>query len=1108
MWNAQHVSVRSALEDPGEVVDKVAQSLQPELPGLPRPHRLGNVTNAPPEGLPWIRVQTLGATRMLIGDQIVSAQSEMIFAILLRLVYAPAMRVPRDVLLVELWPGQPNTRQRANLRQALYKLRGLQVDIALRAESVQLNRDQILRTFSIERNLESFDRDVTRGDEPFGLFLPGLVGCSTAFDSWLERMRESVHADVRRVLVEVLRQRRERADWGAAEILSRWLLQFDPLNEDATLTLAECTMMAGAKAEAVAMLDRYLAELGPHAGDIRLPAQLLKKRFSEPATRRRSSLATTERHFVGREQDLAELTMSMRRARWHDGSAVMLHGPSGIGKSRLLSELAKVAQIEGYREVSIECRETDLQRPLSVFLEALPELLSTPGALGCAPESMTVLKRLVGDGIQTNTSSDRSTDDAESPTPRLEIEASIDIALRTIRAQSIRHSVLDLFAAVSDEQPLLLSIDDIHWLDDASWELLSDLVHRVRATRIFLIATSRYPSIRSERPARVPIELVFRRLPALSRESCLRLTRAISDDLAALPSEEVENWLVSSSEGTPLMLRALIDHWIVTGNATGVPPTLVGLIEQRLDRLIGEGLRALQTIGLLGRYASLDRIQATLQLPVHVLLHALEQLEQAGCLASSDAALVISHELVAKIAKMRLSALVESALRGSICDALEAEYLQTLEYPILLEALRHLELSSRPDALHRFVMRHEAVLLNCGHPVPVLSAVLKLRGTNHAPHLNNRTAHILSRLEIESGEFGAALQITPGAEFLPKELSALGNREIDQALTFVESAYRSDPIVDRSELGLFSATVAGSLLISTELRMRAADIGLIIAANTCDAELADSCYHSLHLVPSDLSSSLEARRIGLLFHSVFGSVDTADSLAMAIYERALVAPVSSNTITDCSRAGYVFRMTGRTHSAMAAFHRALEAANELGSPRRKEFPLWQLSLLALDSGDIAGAERWTQQLSGIALSNGEDTANDYLYGHLCLLAIATENDEEATHYLHACRRSLPSLPPIRSTAFTIGLELGTKLLDRSWLPEPGLLDVAIDRFKRTARFCAADFLAATIGECLLRNGDTNVARTMLANYLSTERRERCDVSARLARILAQLEPIP
>jgi hypothetical protein len=231
------------------------------------------------------------------------------------------------------------------------------------------------------------------GHEPFGPYLPGFAVPWPEFQAWIDEQREAVHADVRRVLADQLRRRKERADWGGADALARWLLQFDPLNEEATLTIAECTALSGSKHEALAILDRFLAELGPCAGDLRLQATLLRRRIAEPAARSRLSFAATERHFVGREQELAELTMAMRRARWHDGSAVLLHGAPGIGKTRLTHELEKVATIEGVRVAHASCRESDLLRPMSVFMDLVPDLMNRPGALGCSPESLATLRR-------------------------------------------------------------------------------------------------------------------------------------------------------------------------------------------------------------------------------------------------------------------------------------------------------------------------------------------------------------------------------------------------------------------------------------------------------------------------------------------------------------------------------------------------------------------------------------------------------------------------------------------------------------------------------------------------------------------------------------------
>ena len=271
------------------------------------------------------------------------------------------------------------------------------------------------------------------------VFLPGYQPEGDEFTHWLTDVREVIHADVRRVLVDRLKVRRTRADWMGAEAIARWLLQFDPLNEEATLTIAECMALNGSKTEAVRLLDQYLAELGAEAGDIRLPATILKRRLSDPPGKRRRSFAPTEEHFVGREELLADLTMAMRRAKWHDGSATILHGPPGIGKTRITEELAKVAAIEGFRVVRASCRESDAQRPLSVFLDLVPELLELPGAMGCDPESMSVLRKLGGGG--------------ESVLDDVETNASARESIPLPAPSAARKAILDLFSAVCFERP-------------------------------------------------------------------------------------------------------------------------------------------------------------------------------------------------------------------------------------------------------------------------------------------------------------------------------------------------------------------------------------------------------------------------------------------------------------------------------------------------------------------------------------------------------------------------------------------------------------------------------------------------------------------------------
>ena len=1050
-----------------------------------------------------LTLQTFGAARIMLGDQTLGMHNALLFMLVLRMAYAPSMAVRRDTVLEEFWPDQDEVRQRGNLRQALYKLRTLGVHAALRGDVIQLDAVQVQRTFSLVPSIESFERDITCGSEPYGTFLPDITPPTTALQGWIERTREAMHGAVRRVLVEVLRLRRERADWKGTQMVAQWLLQLDPLNEDGTLALAECAALTGSKAEAVAILDRYLADLGPGAGDIRLPATLLRKRFAEAPQRRRSVALVTDKCFVGRDADLSAMTMSLRRARWHDGSAVLLHGPPGMGKSRLVAEMVKVAQFEGYHEVVIECRESINARPLGALIEVLPELLASPGAMGCAPESLTVLRKLLGPESERG-----DTPQEEAPSPdalaALTPAERIELAIRTMRAQSIRHAVVDLFAAVSDERPIFVLIEDVHWLDDASWEVLSDVMQRVNEMRVYVVLTSRFVTIMEERPSRVPTPLTYRKLAPLDAVALSAMIREVADDHGLVVTNDVERWIIAGCEGNPLMLRALLEHWAVTGRADGVPPSLSSLIDQRIDRLDGHAQQALQATSLLGAFASLERIKLVLELPMHVLISALEQLERSGSLSVSQAALVITHNLVQDVAIRRMAPLVQQALRASIADNLESEYTKSGDLEILLESLTHTELSGRPNVLHTFFLKHHEALVLGDRP----STVLRALGALHTQVPKTKGDRQLTRIQLnqesKNHEWGKALSLVSGSLVLPSDPRSLGTTELDESLSYVEAAYRSLPIADPISLSAFAAAIARNPAAQIRDRIRAADIGLTIASNTCDVDVANGCYLGLQLSEADIQDDERTQKVALMYHTVFGSVDTAVRIADQLVRRNEDCRPTAQQVIEYGRAGYVFRMTGKQESARRAFEKAREVAREIEAPRHLEYPTWQLAQLALESGDVANAERWTSALEKLAVQNNDDAANTYIDGHLCLMAIASGKRQEAELHLRKVLRSMAARRPLRTLAYTVGLELGVGLLDRKWRPSDALMEAAIVRFEGTSAYCASDFLASRIGDAMLRLGQEDCARELIGSYMKKKRREQTAPTAFLKPLLTKL----
>ena len=254
----------------------------------------------------------------------------------------------RDTVLGLSGRIAPDNPQRGNLRQALYKLRQMGVNAALNGDQIELDGSQLEPTFSVRRDALSFDSQVVQGHEHFGPFLPGFdPGASPLLADSVENERERAHGDARRVLAQALRARHAVADSIAAQPLARWLLQFDPLNEAATLVMAECLVLSGAKYEAIRLLDPLHERTRPRR---RVICAFLPPTFADalPHPHRVESVLRPPSGIlsvVSQRWPISRCACGARRH--HDGTATLLHGPAGMGKTRVLNELAKVAMIEG-----------------------------------------------------------------------------------------------------------------------------------------------------------------------------------------------------------------------------------------------------------------------------------------------------------------------------------------------------------------------------------------------------------------------------------------------------------------------------------------------------------------------------------------------------------------------------------------------------------------------------------------------------------------------------------------------------------------------------------------------------------------------------------------
>ena len=414
-----------------------------------------------------MHLHSLGQCMITMGAARVLPTARLMFAGALYVAVEGARSIGREQMAGLLWPDLTEERATHALRQVLYRLRasGVALDgdaerLTLPAGAVTTDYDDLLAP-SASCPVEEMLTRIPGG------FLPGYVPTvSRQFAEWVEAHRERVNSVLRRQLVGGIGALRGAGDWPATQALAQRCLELDPLNEEATLACAEAMAMDGSKALAIMMIERYMNEIGPRSRELYLPATTLRKRISElyplPPVIERDPPQT------GRETEMAKLERALGEARAGRGGAHVISGPPGIGKTRLVTEFTRAAQLKGIRVVKTGMSRPDVRRPLGAWNDLVPLMQRMPGALGCDPESLPWLRRL--------TSSDA---------PKGEDQDAEYVFAR------IRLAIIDLVCSVASESCVILWVEDIQWIDEWSWDVMTSVTKRLEKIGALVLMTRR-----------------------------------------------------------------------------------------------------------------------------------------------------------------------------------------------------------------------------------------------------------------------------------------------------------------------------------------------------------------------------------------------------------------------------------------------------------------------------------------------------------------------------------------------------------------------------------------------------------------------------------------
>lgn len=316
--------------------------------------------------------------------------------------------------------------------------------------------------------------------------------------------------------------------------------------------------------------------------------------------------------YTGREAELSTLTAAFDRARAGEGQLVTVVGEAGMGKSRLLLELRRRLEEGAARVLRGQCQSYGRTGPYHPFVEVVLQLLR------------------VG-STDTDTREERIVTALRELNPELErfipfylhllSVPSEEFALpRGLRGEQFRAGMREALAALLNLacriEPLILLLEDWHWVDEASRELLKHVAGGVEAHPLLVVVTLR-PGFGMAWDGADPGGLV--RLRSLARDQSARF---IEDVLGAVEvPEEVASAVHERAGGNPFFLEELCVSLqeagmlsVVEGRATlsgspqrlHLPGTIQGVIRTRLDRLPFETREVVRSAAVLGRDFSLS----------------------------------------------------------------------------------------------------------------------------------------------------------------------------------------------------------------------------------------------------------------------------------------------------------------------------------------------------------------------------------------------------------------------------------------------------------------------------------------------------------------------
>jgi DNA-binding SARP family transcriptional activator/tetratricopeptide (TPR) repeat protein len=614
-------------------------------------------------------------------------------ALLAYVAIRPGQFHSRDHLATLLWEGADEVRARQSLRQTLSSLR--RALPRTRLPVLRTARDGLALNPAIEVDVRRFERLASR-TQPASLqqalalyrgdLLAGFRLQEPLFDEWLRGERERLRTLAADALERLSTHQVSRALIDATLQTGLRLLAADPLQEAIHRALMRLYVQADRRPAAVNQyricaetLQRELA-IQPDAATTKLYRQIVSRepRAAPVAARRAGATAripvvTGMVPLVGRATELARLERVLGDARHGRGGLATVSGEAGIGKTRLVQEVAARAAALGYQVVVGRCFESEQVLPFAPWVGLLrsEEMRSALSEVAASDARRRAeLSRLLPELSQGGTGP------ATADGIHLRI---FDVVAR----------VVEMFSA---RQPVLLILEDVHWSDEMSVRLLVVLARQSRSWPLVLLASMRDDEL-LDRPVTRRLlaesdregKVTALRLAPLAEADTLSLvghlaSKAMHQDAVARLGQQV--WRLS--EGHPFMVvetvRAVQEGASPeTAEELPLARRIEELILGRLERLPARSQTVVGIAAVIGREFEYELLRRAAGVSTQAVAESLQDLVRRRVLQTVDERLAFTHDRIREVAYRHLLPPRQRFLHGAVARAMEAIYEGNLE---------------------------------------------------------------------------------------------------------------------------------------------------------------------------------------------------------------------------------------------------------------------------------------------------------------------------------------------------------------------------------------------------------------------------------------------